>query len=653
MEDKSLIMKLTSKYIIKHIFTYIEDEDIVYNIFRYSKYFHETLDLNIKKYYILTKEIYWDKYLNYLFNLPNTNLNKKYSELLDTYKLDDNEIQEFIVKFYNKILKNDEKNDLYENKKLISFDSPFFNAISKAGLLEKLFDIEIPKNVKYCSESYINSLRDKIDNLNKSNIKYSSLFFVGEPQFDANFYRKNLNIHFNHIKSLNINTYLFDINKFFYDNMENNLVYLKLFIENQIEIDSNRFDKINGFKSLKYLYLKNMRFISPLILKINDLVVASFSFCKNILFENNIFMKLEKIYLSEFSVNKSLKQNYLMKCPQLKSCTLLNQLYSRNDEENYIKYNLILDISSFKNLKKFNGSPEYFILLENDSLEDLYLTNENYNSKIEKKILEKLCSIKTIKKFNLELYNINSEEMSNIKGENTSLISMKLNWHSHNDCILYSLQKNFPNITKLELNILNDLSYPLYKNNKSTIEIIENPNYNLNDIKLDCNLINNISVKFYCNSFEKITSIDFHIIGAEMNIIDYFPIFNDKCNVIFTSLKSFKINHIRDKNFIILINLCKNIDKMPNLKLIDLEYFPNAYVPKNIFKQLLSKIVSLKFIENMSIKINEEGVKCDWYLQGELEQIFPDINFIKLKSSSVRKIKKVKVKNDDKNCIII
>ena len=109
MEDKSLIMKLKSKYIIKHIFTYIEDEDIVYNIFRYSKYFHETLDLNIKKYYILTKEIYWDKYLNYLFNLPNTNLNKKYSELLDTYKLDDNEIQEFIIKFYNKILKNDEK----------------------------------------------------------------------------------------------------------------------------------------------------------------------------------------------------------------------------------------------------------------------------------------------------------------------------------------------------------------------------------------------------------------------------------------------------------------------------------------------------------------------------------------------------------------
>ena len=200
---------------------------------------------------------------------------------------------------------------------------------------------------------------------------------------------------------------------------------------------------------------------------------------------------------------------------------------------------------------------------------------------------------------------------------------------------------------------LENYSFILYKNNKSTIEIIENPNYNLNDIKLDCNLINNISVKFYCNSFEKITSIDFHIIGAEMNIIDYFPIFNDKCNVIFTSLKSFKINHIRDKNFIILINLCKNIDKMPNLKLIDLEYFPNAYVPKNIFKQLLSKIVSLKFIENMSIKINEEGVKCDWYLQGELEQIFPDINFIKLKSSSVRKIKKVKVKNDDKNCIII
>ena len=88
------------------------------------------------------------------------------------------------------------------------------------------------------------------------------------------------------------------------DNILDNLVYLKLdeFFEpirwvNPIEMDPKIFEGINGFKSLKYLYLSSYGFKTKFIFKLYNLEKIEFKYCNNIGFIDNSLLNLKCLIL--------------------------------------------------------------------------------------------------------------------------------------------------------------------------------------------------------------------------------------------------------------------------------------------------------------------------------------------------------------------
>ena len=89
------------------------------------------------------------------------------------------------------------------SEKLINIDSPLFEIVSKASNIEKSYTIYSI----YISQKNIDEYKLKndyikfFDKMNKSNIKYSSIFYNFNDKNKIN-YLKELNIDFNKIKKL-------------------------------------------------------------------------------------------------------------------------------------------------------------------------------------------------------------------------------------------------------------------------------------------------------------------------------------------------------------------------------------------------------------------------------------------------------------------
>lgn len=69
MEDLNLLEKVSSKYIISNISSYIEDEYFLYKLFLYSKSLQKKMNIeiiNYKKIYNC-KKIDYEKYLDYIY----------------------------------------------------------------------------------------------------------------------------------------------------------------------------------------------------------------------------------------------------------------------------------------------------------------------------------------------------------------------------------------------------------------------------------------------------------------------------------------------------------------------------------------------------------------------------------------------------------
>ena len=101
MENKSLLVKLKSKYIFDNIASYIKDDCFICKLFIHSKYFQKKLDLELlylEKY--LTKRIIFNDYLyRSRFVEENKELSFLQDELNETikeYNLNDSVIQDVI-----------------------------------------------------------------------------------------------------------------------------------------------------------------------------------------------------------------------------------------------------------------------------------------------------------------------------------------------------------------------------------------------------------------------------------------------------------------------------------------------------------------------------------------------------------------------------
>ena len=191
-----MLQKLRSQYILKKIFDYIKDDLFEYKLFKLSKLFQKRLNLSLDDYKLsFLKKINLN--LNSYFHKENnltdkTFLKKKLNDDLTSYNIDIKILEIYITNYYK---------DKYENQNeniILDINSPFFDFLLKKEFSEKICTIPIcVYHIKKCNlkTEYIS----KFDELNKSNVKYSSISFKFIRNNDID-YLKEMNINYKQIK---------------------------------------------------------------------------------------------------------------------------------------------------------------------------------------------------------------------------------------------------------------------------------------------------------------------------------------------------------------------------------------------------------------------------------------------------------------------
>ena len=438
-------------------------------------------------------------------------------------------------------------------------------------------------------EKEYNSFFDKI---NKSNVKFTSLFI--ESYFVDDINSSLFNINFSQIKNLCVTCDKKWFGYFGFIFPFENLVSLKLFIDEEMKIDSDFINQIKEhFKSLKTLELCGLIFTSSINIKFDNLEHFAIS-CRNFSFAEGGFSELK--YLKLFH-NHLKEPKSLLTLPELEEISFTN-----NNYDQLLLYSVV-DLKSLKNLKRFEGDNQSFLLLEETLLEKLILTKEVYD---DLDTVKKIFEIKTLKEVELNISKFTDYDIIKLDGENSSIQKLNITFFSEINCPLCSLLKQFMNVTCIKFKSLCDVS----------------PNLNL--------------LQSYNNKlYEKLEEIEFNFYSREgkNEIKDFFPIFNDKCPVEFLSLKCFRLDMSGMLDLDILKNIYNNIDKMPNLNKF---YFiiDTKGVQEDFFFKFIKKVLSLKSIRE--IGINFFGYHFNFlYQKKELRKIFPEINlnelYIKIK----------------------
>ena len=224
-----------------------------------------------------------------------------------------------------------------------------FKIISQTNNFENNYTIYIFQ--EEINEEY----KEFFNQLNQKNIKYSSIYYrFKEKKKITNI--KELNIDFKKIKRMtlfcdeedefNNNNKYFFADFFSIENIENNLIYLKIHLK--CFLKPYCFEKINNFKCLQYLYINSLKFSEKLNLKLNNLKLLSCDNCKNI----------------EFSVDAKELKELKITYNHLLNLKILEKVKFDKLEILNLSSNKVLDINILKglNFKK---------------LKQLYLYNNN------------------------------------------------------------------------------------------------------------------------------------------------------------------------------------------------------------------------------------------------------------------------------------
>lgn len=587
MEKKHLLEKISSKYLLKSIISYIKEVNLIYKLIHDCKNLQKKFDLELNNYKLkyIEKRI---KFEDYLFeeskSSENDFLNQKLKIDLSQYQIDENDekaIKNYVIYYFKKYFekKNENGNNNYITKfEKIHINSPFFDSLLKSDIFPENFTIIMNMdNEKHYFKKFIS----KYDMLNKLNIKFSSLE-IDYPKEEDIDYIKQLKI-FSNIKKLNIKV-----------NSLSGLILDKLFGNNIVYLDLYStlgwpFNNFYDLKSLKYLKLTKFKYgpSEHFKLNISNLLYLHLESCENISFEEeeNI-LKLKYLYLDYCKLNKPIS---LFKCPELETCTFIGCRKTNY----YVKYDLIFDFKSLHNLKSFKGVPLYFFLLyEKKNLEKVSITTyRGYNHEDyilntiedEEEVIKKLLLMKNIKELELKLVNIEHNKISEIKGKNTSVTKMEI---FYNEIKLFSLQEKFPNLLYLYIKTCTEENMSPY------LIIKENKNCKINNLEIDMD--KEQIIKTYCGPYKKMESIKFFF-KVNIELKNSFPIFYDKCQILFKSLLIFKFNLVVDYkiNFNNLKNIANNIDKMPNLNEFQLACECNKDIGKIFYKKFIKKILKL------------------------------------------------------------
>ena len=492
MQSLSLLDKIKSKYISEKIFGYIKDKSCILKILKYCKRLQGIYNLEIKDYKTKSFEIL--NYSKFEYFLSSRSVSKYYlkdmleSDLEKYDKKIKNIIKEFSEIFftnkYNYYKSNEPiKKNILDNQLIIDIYSPFFKNLSKISIFQDLFIIRIPIPFILTNKIIKNYIK-KFEELNKSNINYSSLCLQFDPYTDE--YLSDIqkfNINYQKIKKLIFEEkkrYKYKTNIYKHEelllfktiirnsNIINNLLFLE--IKNK---QSNynplvyNLDNINHFKCLEELRLENVSLSKYFTLKLNTLKYLALCNCYQIAISENCALNLKSLSLFRSYLNRSGPLN--LKLPELEQlkisfCFYHYFFYQKHFNQIiwYQEFMQLIDVKSLKKLKfLFRGDISLLLALENNSIEKAYISsytlnyedNSIYNKEQEVKMIKKFIEIKTLKEIKLNLSFINSNDIEKIEGENTSVKKLIIDWHKENndDNLLYNLQKKFPNLTDLEI----------------------------------------------------------------------------------------------------------------------------------------------------------------------------------------------------------
>lgn len=591
-EPSCLMNKIKSLHILNNVLEYIKEESFKYKLFIHSKEFQKKLNINVSEFslfkYIDKQETKLYKLLSFIDEVnPNrkNRLRKDYEKLRLKLNIKEDEMERYILYYYRKRLNDDQR------RVSISIFSPIFDIFVKEGkdIFDKLFyiNIRLDSQIKLKSD-YISAF----EKLNESNVKYSILDIYFTKNEDIS-YLSELKINFANIKKLYITKYftdkIFNINMFTNDDLLNNLVYLNLVFYAD-KVRPKAFENLNNFKSLTKLKLE-ANFESTFILNLPNLNYLSLYNCNNITFEKNSCLNLKELYIYQCSI---INPSNLIQFPELIECSI--------DTE---KIDKIFDFKSFKKLRNLSSNPEFFKLLENPKLLKFDMV-KNYSNIFDKTFLEKLLLNDTIEDASLILCDLSDENISGIQIKNKSIKNLRLSIKFYKS---FNSIKNFQNLFN-NLTTFSVIRYSYAK--KGNFEIIENINSKIDDLKVE---IKYQDIKIYCGPFTQLKKIDICIKNRVINLKDSFPLFNDKCEVIFGSLTDFSA-FFEKVDFEIIKNIYNNLDKMPNLKQFKLYSYLCKKLNKDFYIDFIEKLLSL----------NLNGICFNYYEHGYYEKVYLDEN---------------------------
>ena len=639
MENQSLLMKINSKYIIEVISSYINGEDFILKLIKHSKSLQKKLDIGLIDYrykYLEKRENIED--CLYDFDLIEDLLSNSFYK--DKY--DQKSIIEVILFHLTKKSKQKANSEVFDDKNFIDleFSNRLFNLIVELKIFDNILNINV--NL----EDLQSEITSNFEKMNKLNTKYPSLFFEFKDMNKINNI-KDFKIKFNQIKRLsfyesyNDNEYNNDIIDTYFNTITsfdilNNLVYFSLIFSEKRKISKDIFQKINEFKSLNNLGLEEIEVSDSFLLKLSNLKQLALLSCKNINLidntnnDNNILTKLKKLSISHCIMSKH-EPNWRLKCPEVEFL----HLGSLKEEENLIGYSLIIDFSSLKKVKYYNGDSINFNFLENNtSLEEVSLFDYEHTEEMEEKTLETICSIKSLKNIDFQLEKIYDSDISNIAEINKSVKTMKIELdYNHRSNYLYAIQNKFPNLENIHI-----ITHDQIFGGNAELEIKENPECKIKDIKID--LRHYYVVGIFCAPFEKLQSIEINCEERRCdysNLKDAFPIFNNKCDFIFKSLNSFKFEGDDFVNKNIVDNIFNNISNMPNLVNFKLKCKIKEEIGEDSYNNFIIKVLSLKFIRRINISICRDK-ENKMYSKEEIIKLCPNINLDHLYNINIQKL---------------
>ena len=606
MSTFSLLESIKSRFITNRIFSLLEYKQKL-ELLKYSKILKRILNLSLYNYqeiYIKNKNINLYDYLNNSKDISENNLH----EILTKYHIDENAIQKYCVNYFRDVSNNNMKKRFIEQKKeLINIYSPFLYSLLNTDYFSRIFEIVIDIG-DILEEIFENKLEDDYNSffikLNEYNSKQLSFYIRfgidNETNFKNNFLYKNL---------------------FSSQNIINNLVSLRLY--GFREFSPDEFSFLNKLKNLTYLQLRNIYFKSDFILELYDLTTLILNSCKKISLGNKKWnLKFLSLELS------SIISEAIDELPELE------ELYIGDNIEDSIS------IKNFPKLKYFYGKNTDFIKINKNSLETIILYNQESSKEEDKIKIEKILAIKTLKYLDFSLENFTVEEFSQFPGQIDSLKEIYYSSEHRKEDLCFILKK-FPNIETLNFMTRQFNKFFYFPTN---LIIKDDNNCKINNLFVETGgEITNLIIP--CKPFELLNKVKFNFKNTAFYLKIAFPIFSDKCETIFESLKYFSfISEKPDKVYLeALNNIYNNMNCLPNLEEFNLDCVFKEF-DNNFYIKVIQKILSLK-LRSVIIKI-KIGKSKDYvddlerYSENELREICNNINCINMKEVYIYKLNK-------------